>query len=389
MATLRVVVDPLISADGGGIGRYTRELTSQLIETAPRGCDVEGIVASHAAEKYERLEAQLPGLVRLHTVPLRRRELARAWQYGIGIPIGPGMIHSPGLLAPLMKHDRTIDGTQVVVTIHDTLAYTHPESLKPRDVQWQKAMIKRARKHADAIVVPTHAVATQLGERFDFGDRIRVISGAPAATLRLGSASDADERARALGLPPRYILAMGGIDPRKGLRSLIAAMALPETEGLPLLIAGAEAAPAEEAAGAVGVETAAGVAAAAGLAENRVRMLGQLDDADLAVALDRAAVFVYPSLAEGFGLPVIEAFRFGTPVVHSDDPALTEVADGAGLSVPRADAAGYPRRLADAIGRILGDAALAEKLGVLGQDRARAFSWRDSAERIWQLHADL
>lgn len=378
MTTLRVVVDPLITRNPGGIGRYTQELTRQLIATAPAGCDVEGIVATHPAEKIEELERRLPGLAGLHRVPMRRRELAKAWQYGIPIPVGSGMIHSPSLLAPLLRHDGVEEGDQVVVTIHNVLAFTHPQSLTPRDAQWQKAMIKRARKHADAVVVPTHAVAEQLGERLDFGDRIRVIGGAPAESLRLPS--DADARAEALGLPERYILTMGSIDPRKGLHALIAAIALPETAGLPLLIAGSTR---------VAEESASGVAAAAGLAEDRVIELGRLDDADLAVVLDRAAVFVYPSLAEGFGLPIVEAFRFGTPVIHSDDPALLEVAAGAGLVVPRDDPEGYPRRLADAIGRVLTDPALAERLSVSATDRARAFSWRDSAERVWQLHADL
>ncbi len=120
-----------------------------------------------------------------------------------------------------------------------------------------------------------------------------------------------------------------------------------------------------------------------------MRSLGFLADADLAVALDRAAVFVFPSLAEGFGLPVIEAFSLGTPVVHSDDPALLEVSAGAGLSVEREPAVGYPSRLAGAIRSVVDDRELATRMGFEGQDRARTFSWRDAAERVWQLHADL
>jgi glycosyltransferase involved in cell wall biosynthesis len=126
-----------------------------------------------------------------------------------------------------------------------------------------------------------------------------------------------------------------------------------------------------------------------------VRALGRLDDPDLAVVLDRAALFVFPSLVEGFGLPIVEAFKFGLPVIHSDDPALVEVAAGASLVVPRptgtesADDQGYTERLAAAIGRVLDDAELRSRLSVLAADRARAFSWRDSAERVWQLHADL
>ena len=113
-----------------------------------------------------------------------------------------------------------------------------------------------------------------------------------------------------------------------------------------------------------------------------------LSDSDLAVVIARASVFVYPSLEEGFALPIIEAFHLGTPVVHSDAPAVLEAAGDAGVAVERA-AKGYPERLLDAVNRVLGDSALRNRLSIFGADRSRAFSWRDSAERVWQLHADL
>ena len=87
--------------------------------------------------------------------------------------------------------------------------------------------------------------------------------------------------------------------------------------------------------------------------------------------------------------PVVEAMRFGTPVVHSDDPAVAEVAFGAGVEVARDDAEGYPARLADAVSSVLVDDALRERLRFAGMDRAAAFSWRASAESVWRLHADL
>jgi len=107
------------------------------------------------------------------------------------------------------------------------------------------------------------------------------------------------------------------------------------------------------------------------------------------VVLSRASVFVLPSLEEGFATPIIQAFHFGTPVIHSDAPALVEAGGDAGFVVEREDAAGYPERLLGALNRVLGDSELAKRLSIFGSDRARAFSWRDSAERVWQLHADL
>ena len=389
MITLRVVVDQLAARVPGRIGRYTRELTEQLILTAPANCEVEGIISARPQDTCDEIERSLPGLAGLFRVPLPRRELAAAWQFGLGIPLGSGngggaggsgMIHAPSLFAPLNNHDRMNAGGQIAVTIHDVSPWTHPDTMTPRDVSWHKAMVKRARKHADAIVVPTHAVATQLADFYDFGDRVRVIGGGIGSGLRLGDQADAAERARRLDLPAEYILTVGSLDPRKGLSSLIAGLGLPAAPDLPLLIVGPSG---------WGDLDVMAVAEEEGLAEGRVRVLGFLSDADLAVVLDRATVFVYPSLTEGFGQPVIEAFHFGTPVIHSDDPALVEVAGGAGVCVERSNKKDYPERLAVAMASVVNDRLLASRMRQLSLDRARAFSWRDSAERVWQLHADL
>jgi glycosyltransferase involved in cell wall biosynthesis len=373
--TLRVIVDEIVAPTSGGIGRYTEELTRELIAAAPPGCEVSAIISASTEPEYDTVRQLLPGVTDLFKSTLARRELRLAWQHGM-IRM-PGMVHATSLLAPLARHDRlNNESDQIVVTVHDVIPWTHPASLSPRHASWTKAMVKRAHRFADAVVVPTHAVASQLGEIFDFGDRIRVIGGAVSSKLQVPV--DADARAERLELPPRYILSVGSLDPRKGLAPLIRSLASPELSGVTLLVAGPS-----------GAQDVAALAAEAGLAEGRVRSLGFLADADLAVALDRAAVFVFPSLAEGFGLPVIEAFHFGTPVVHSDDPAVMEVADGAGVTVAREDADGYPQRLAEAVASVLSDPALAERLSFSGLDRSRNFSWRDSAQKVWQLHADL
>lgn len=374
MTTLRVIMDEMLASTPGSVGRYTEELVRELIATAPRGCYVEAVVAASTEAEYARIEERLPGLRALHKSALARRELQAAWQHGFTRLPGKGMVHATSLLAPLARHDRLNDGDQIAVTVHDTVAWSRPDSLSPRTVSWNKAMLKRAQRYADAIVVPSHAVADQLGEIIDLGDRVRVISG--AASTALDVPDDADERAERLGLPHSYVLAIGGLEPRKGIDQLVAAM--PGID-VPLLIVG----PASDDA-----DLAAAIAAA-GLEPDRVRGVGTLSDADLAVAVDRAAVFAYPNLEEGFGMPVLEAFALGTPVVHSDAPALLELAVDAGVVVERGDDAGYAERLAAGINSVLTDPDLAERLAYSGSDRAKAFSWRSSAEKVWQLHADL
>lgn len=378
MVTLRAVVDQIVSPVPGGIGRYAEELTRQLISRAPANCDVVAVTAKLSDDERDRLTMLLPGLAHIEQHALPRRALAEAWRRGLLLG-RPGMLHAMSLLAPLRKIDPAHPGgQQTVVTIHDVVPWTHPETLTPRGVNWHKAMARRAHRYASAVVVPSHTVARQLGEIFDFGDRIRVIGG--AVSTKLTVPVDPDVRAKRLGLPEQYILSVGTLEPRKGLEPLIRSLAHPDSVDLPLVIVG------PDGWGDLDVQS---VAADAGVSPDRVITLGRIADADLAVALSRASVFVFPSLAEGFGLPVIEAFSLGTPVVHSDAPAVVEVAAGAGVTVAREDAAGYPERLAHAISSVVNDAALAERLRLTGIDRARAFSWEDSADRVWQLHADL
>jgi glycosyltransferase involved in cell wall biosynthesis len=376
MTTLRVIIDEMLAPHPTGIARYAEELTRELIRSAPRGCFVEGIVSASTEAEYASVSDRLPGLAALHKSSLARREMSAAWQHGFTKLPGSGMVHAPSLLAPLGRHDRLNNGDQIAVTIHNALPWTFPSSLSPRSLSWHKAMAKRAQKYADAIVVPTHSVADQLTDLVDFGDRIRVIGGAASPKITLPI--DAIERATRLGLPPRYLLAFGGLEPHRAIEQLIRALALDEAPELPLLVIGAGSA-----------EALAAVVEAAQLPAERVRSLGYLADADLAVALERAALLVLPSLDEGFGLPLVEAFQFGTPVVHSDAPALLEVAADSGIVVERDDLESYPLRLAQAISSVITDPALTERLRYSGLDRSHAFSWRGSAEKVWQLHADL
>jgi glycosyltransferase involved in cell wall biosynthesis len=257
--------------------------------------------------------------------------------------------------------------------------WVQPESADARGAGWAVAMAKRAHRYADALVVPTHAVARQLSEFLDFGDRVRVIGGAVSPSLVVPH--DADARAERLELPAGgYLVALGGLEPRRGLDQLLRALTMSDAGDIPLLVIGND----DNGSGSIGA-----AASAAGLPDGRVRALGSLADSDFSVVLDRATAFVLPSLLEGFGLQLLEAFHFGTPVIHSDTEALVEVAGDAGLEVALDDAQGFAERLAAAIGQITTDSALAQSLATAGMDRARLFDWQISAEKVWQLHADL
>jgi glycosyltransferase involved in cell wall biosynthesis len=377
MTTLNLVLDEMLTPVPTGLGRYAGELAGALIDYAPKGCFVEGIVSASTEQVYAEIGERLPGLGALFKSALTRRDLTTAWQHGF-TPVPSGMIHAPSLFAPLRNHDR-VNGahTQIAVTIHDVTAWTHPEFLAPRQVNWTKAMAQRAFKYADAVVVPTHAIAAELAEILPFGDRLRVLGAAVASSLVLPG--DDAERAARLELPERYLLTSGNGGAGSGLPAILAALALHTDIELPLLVIGAE-------------PDAGAVEAAvldAGLPPDRVRVLPQLSDEDLSVVVARAAIFLYPTLVAGFGMPMLEAFHFGVPVIHSDAASLVEVAGDAGITVPGSDSQAFPGLLGDALANLLADRELRERLALMGTDRARLFTWRASAEGVWQLHADL
>jgi glycosyltransferase involved in cell wall biosynthesis len=373
--TLRFIVDQLVAPVPGPIGRYAGDLARAVVATAPDGCLVEGIVSSSPPDDYDRVLGEVPGLSDLYKTSLARRELAAAWQLGLTTSPGGGFIHAPSLFAPLRKHSRD-DGTQIVVTVHDLLAWTHPEAMSSSSVAWQKAMMKRARKHADAVVVPTHALAEQIGMVVDLGDRVRVIPTAPRSGLVVGD--DAPARRARLGLPDEYLVVAGTLEPRKGVVDVLTALGRPGAPDIALVVLG----PATW-----GEQHLATAAEEVGVAPARVLQFDDLPTADLAAVLTGAVAFVAPSHDEGSGTSLIEAFSLGVPVIHSDIPAYAEVSAGAGLAVPDGDT--FVDELGAAIAAVVDGPALAERMVIAGDDRARAFVWRDSGEKVWQLHADL
>ncbi|WP_116453384.1 glycosyltransferase family 4 protein [Blastococcus litoris] len=360
-----VVVEQCLGPVPGGTGRYALEVASALVTEAPAGARVSAWSAWHA----DVAAARVPGAGEPRRLALPRRALTLAWEHGVGpAPRGVDLVHAPTPLFPPRR------GRPLVVTVHDAVPWTHPETLTPRGARWHRAVIERAGRLADAVVVPTSAVADELARHVPLR-RPPVVVG-EGVSRALDAPPDAEERAAALGLPEGdYVLTLATIEPRKGLDVLLAAMAGTGAPHVPLLVAG------QPGWGGVDVHERA---AALGLT-GRVRLLGRLSDADLAVVLGRAAVLAAPSRAEGFGLPVLEAMAAGVPVVSSDAPALAEVGGGATVTVPVGDGAA----LAGALAEVLGSPSLRASLADAGRARAGAFSWEGAARTLWETYARL
>jgi glycosyltransferase involved in cell wall biosynthesis len=371
-----LLVEQMLAPVPGGTGRYTAELAAALARTAAPGDAVEGWSAWHR----DLAPATVDGTDGPRRLPLTARALALAWERGVGpVPTGVDVIHAPTPLLPPPPGPRSprFGGRRdvgLVVTIHDAVPWTHPETLTPHGARWHRTMGARAARHADMVIVPSAAVARDLRGWLDIDpERLAVVPlGVSAAATTVPP--DADARAARLGLPSGpYLLTLATLEPRKGLDVALRALARPDAPAVPLLHVGAP--------GWGGTDLAA-EAAAAGLAAGRARSLGRLADADLAVALSRAAALLVPSRAEGFGLPVLEGMALGVPVIVSEVPALVEVGGDAVVTVPVGDAAA----LAAAAAAVLDGSALGRRLSSAGPARARSFSWNAAAVEVWSLY---
>ncbi|EMD27525.1 glycosyltransferase family 4 protein [Amycolatopsis azurea] len=349
MPELVVLAEQLLAPVPGGTGRYTGELLRALAETAPSGWTVSSVVARHADIEAAVVE----GVEGPRVLPIPPRALIAAWQ--LGLPWWPGgdAVHAPTPLAPA----RVPKGRTLSVAVHDTVPWTHPETLTPRGVAWHKAVIARAASRATALTVPTQAIADQLAALVPVSVPVRVIPHGVRPQTEFAEVT----------VPERYVLAIGTIEPRKGIDVLIEAAG---RIGVPLVLAGQP--------GWGGIDPVA-------LAREHgadLRMLGKVSDAELAFVLRGASVLAMPSRAEGFGLPLIEAMAAGVPVVHSDVPALVEVAGGAGVTVPVGDA----QTLADALRGVLDHSEQAAALRDSGLSRSSEFTWQRAASAVWGLH---
>jgi glycosyltransferase involved in cell wall biosynthesis len=364
-------VDQLFFSTPGGIGTYIRNLVPAMAARDPAlrlSLFHARFASSEAPERWLRDHwvEELPGSIRalyprwdlLARPPLpatlRAAEILHATNHAAVPPAG--------------------DGQGLVVTVHD-LAFEHHPSAFPR--AWRtlyRLGLRAAVRRADAIVTPSRNTAEDVLSRTRVDPKkLHVV---PLAASLPAGALDAEEVLTRLKVPTPYVLFVGTLEPRKNLVRLVRAYRRVAADGFPhaLVLAGP-----------LGWHHESLMRELALPGPGEIAMTGALLPDELDAVFRGADAFVYPSLYEGFGLPVLEAMARGVPTIASSTSSVPEVTGDAAIGVdPRSI-----RQITDAIESVLGDVEVAERFARRGRARSERFTWDETARLTLQVYEDV
>ena len=318
--------------------------------------ELVGVSARHRGEPAAELRPPMP----VRSLPLPRRALYESWHTvrrpRVEMATGPvDVIHATGMAVP----PRT---APLVVTVHDLAFERYPQHATRNGLRFFRQCLALTKRDADLVLCPSEATRRDCVAAGIDDARLRVVPWGvnPAAAV---SPDDAMRVLKRHGLRRRgYVLFVGTIEPRKNLVRLAAAFHQAKIGDIEFALVGPSGWN-EDLAGVASPERA------------RVRVLGHVPRGDLDVLYANTAAFCYPSLLEGFGMPVLEAMAAGAPVITSAGTATEEVAADTALLVDPHDV----DAIAHAIERVVGDESLAESLRGAGRARAATFTWARAA----------
>jgi glycosyltransferase involved in cell wall biosynthesis len=349
-----------------GVGYYTEHLLQHL---AAHGNDEVVVLSNRPVETTRPLPPRT--LVTATTVPLPRVLWLQAVAPRVLRRLRPDVVHFTNGMMPFFSPVPT------VVTIHDMSLTLYPGYHPLRRVLLNRPLVDLAARRADAIITVSQSARRDIMRIYGAdGSRIHVVHEAAAPAFRpVRDGATLERIRRRYGLADRFILYVGTIEPRKNLPKLIAGFARRHKAGdLPhqLVCAGPYgwlSRDIEELIERLEIDDA-------------LRFTGYVPFDDLPALYSLAEMFVFPSIYEGFGLPVVEAMACGTPVVTGHVAALAEVAGGAVEHVERLDV----DQLGETLVRLARSPERRHHLSLLGLQRSQVFSWERAARETLDVY---
>jgi len=383
-----------------GIGRYTLEFSRAL--AAMRGhnemiCMADPLLSQPYEELRQEFIRRLPagGFLPYFHEPIPEYDpfdengypqLASALICQARQAVSPDMVltpslfEEPGIIVPFPQAKRT--GYKQAVILYDLIPYLYQEYYLDRNPIYKEWYLKRydSLKNFDLLLAISDSTRQ---------DAIRLLDLSPEKVVNISSAvgnqfhklelteDEKEATLQSLGIIKPFVFYLGGNDIRKNMEGAVEIFAslpqeLIETHQLVL--------------NDVGDETVfRNKVRSAGLADQDVVIIGKISDDDLLKLYNLCTVFIFPSLYEGFGLPILEAMACGAPVITANNSSLPEAVGRDELLFDARD----PKQAASLLAHVLTDSAFREELSSYGVERARQFSWEKSAHLAWQSMESL
>jgi glycosyltransferase involved in cell wall biosynthesis len=358
----------------GGLGRYAQELTTALLAV-----DAEDeYLAFYNRPAQARVPPPLDRLRHLTiNLPNKPWRLSALCAHFAGLSqdrLFPGvdLFHATDHLLPRFFRLRS------VFTLHDLAFRFYPETHTPLNRWFLNVMMPSFLSAAGAVIAVSEHTKRDALRAYGIDEaKVRVIYEGVNPRFCPTDPETVEATRRKYGLPDRFILAVGTIEPRKNLSTLLAAYRLLKGQEVEhkLVIVGKKG---WLYGGFFRQLRDTGL-------ESEVIFPGFVPDEDLPALYGGADLFAFPSLYEGFGLPPLEAMACGTPVVCADSSSLPEVTGDAALLVPPTDVAAW----AEALRRLACDADLRASLRARGWERARRFSWEQAARATVEVYRQV